>query len=336
MSRELRIGVLGAARIAPAALVRPARELPGVRVAAVAARDAARARDFASRHGIERVHASYDALLADPELDAVYIPLPNGLHGRWSIRALEAGKHVLCEKPLAANAEEALRMRRAAEKSGRVLMEAFHWRYHPLASRVREILDAGELGRLRHVEASLCFPLPLPRDIRYDLALAGGATMDAGCYPVSIVRFLAAAEPEVLSARARLLRPGVDRCMRAELRFPNGVTGRITTSMLSARLLSISARVVGECGELSLLNPIAPQFFHRLSLRSAAGRRSERVAGPTSYSCQLRAFQSAVQDGEPVHTDAAHGVANMRVIDAIYKAAGLLRREPTPESASRA
>ncbi len=335
MARELRIGILGAARIAPAALVRPAGELEGVRVAALAARDALRAQRFAARHGIARVHPSYEALIADPELDAIYVPLPNGLHGAWTLRALEAGKHVLCEKPLAANGDEALQMQRAAEESKRVLMEAFHWRYHALAARVRAILDAGELGQLRHVEAALCFPLPLLRDIRYDLSLAGGATMDAGCYPISLVRFLAGAEPLVVSADARLLRPGVDRYMRAELRFPGGVTGRITASLLSARLIGVSARAVGERGELRLLNPIAPQFFHRLTLRSAAGRRSERVAGEASYTAQLRAFKRAVESGEPLPTDAAHAVANMRVIDAIYAAAGLERRRPTPIGADR-
>jgi predicted dehydrogenase len=330
MERALEIGILGAARIAPSALVRPAAELPCVRVAAIAARDAERAAAFARRHGIARVHSSYAALLEDPELDAVYVPLPNGLHGHWTIRALDAGKHVLCEKPLAANAEEAEQMRGAAERTGRVLMEAFHWRYHPLAERLREIIASGELGRLRHVEASMCFPLPMLRDIRFDLALAGGAMMDAGCYPVSIVRFLAGAEPDVASARARSLRPGVDRAMRAELRFPNGVSGRVTASMLSSQLLAISARAVGDDGELSVLNPILPHYFHRLRVRTRKGERRERVAGPATYTAQLAAFAQAVRSGKPPPTDAAHGLANMRAIDAIYAAAGFERRAPTP------
>jgi predicted dehydrogenase len=330
MQRELAFGILGAARIAPTALIRPAAEVPGLRVAAIAARDPARADEFARHHGIARVHASYSAMLEDPELDAIYIPLPNGLHGGWTLRALAAGKHVLCEKPIAANAEEAEQMRAAALRAGRVLMEAFHWRYHPLAERLREILASGELGRLRHVEASMCFPLPLAQDIRFDLALAGGATMDAGCYPVSIARFLANSEPQVVSAHARLLRPGVDRAMRAELRFGNGISGRITASMLSARLLALSARAVGEDGELSVFNPVAPHIFHRLRVHTRRGRRSERVAGPATYTAQLAAFARAVQSGAPPPTDGAHGVANMRVIDAIYSAAGLERRQPTP------
>ena len=164
---RLRIGVLGAARIAPMALMRPARAVPQAWVVAVAARNPARARAFAQRHGILRVHESYDALVQDPEIEAVYIPLPNSLHAEWSIRALRAGKHVLCEKPLASNAEEARQMSAVAAESGRVLAEAFHYRYHPLAMRMKEIVDGGELGKIRHLEAHFCVPLLLPGNIRY-------------------------------------------------------------------------------------------------------------------------------------------------------------------------
>jgi predicted dehydrogenase len=330
--RPLRLGILGAARIAPMALVRPAKRVPGVSVAAVAARDPARAERFARRHGIARVHGDYAALIADPELDAVYNPLPNGLHAEWTIRALEAGKHVLCEKPLAANADEAAQMARAALRSGRVLMEAFHWRYHPLAARMREVVDSGELGRVRHVEASFCIPLPIPGDIRYRLDLAGGATMDAGCYAVSIVRHLAGAEPEVVSARARLASPGVDRWMQAELRFADGRTGRATCSLFSSTLLRLEARAVGDAGELHVFNPIAPHFYHRLRVKTPSGARSERVSGEATYVHQLRAFEAALREGRAVPTDAAHGVANMTVIDAIYRAAGLAPRGASASS----
>jgi predicted dehydrogenase len=325
-TERLRIGTLGAARIAPMALVRPARSVPEAAVVAVAARDEERARRFAARHGIPRVHRGYAELLADPEIDAVYNPLPNSLHCEWTIRALEAGKHVLCEKPLAANAEEARRMAAAAERAGRVLVEAFHWRYHPLAARMREIVDSGAIGRVRHVEATFCIPLPLPGDIRWRLDLAGGATMDAGCYPVSMVRFLAGAEPEVVSAEARLARPEVDRWMRAELRFPDGRTGRVTCALLSSTLLRIEARAVGDLGEMHVLNPLAPHFFHRVRVRTPKGRSTERVHGEATYTHQLRAFVRAVRDGERAPTDGAHGVANMTVIDAIYRKAGLRPR----------
>jgi predicted dehydrogenase len=326
MSPPLRIGVLGAARIAPMALIRPARQVPEVAVVAVAARDPQRARAFADKHGIPTVHPTYEALIADPEIDALYNPLPNSLHCEWTIRALHAGKHVLCEKPLAANAAEAVRMAEAAQQSGRVLVEAFHWRYHPLAARMKEIIDSGELGAVRHVEAHLCIPLLLPGDIRYRLDLAGGATMDTGCYAVSIVRYLAGAEPEVVHAEARLSSPGVDRWMRADLRFPDGRSGCITCALFSAVLLRASARVRGDRGELTVLNPIAPHLYHRLSVRTNAGSRRERLHGDATYTYQLRAFAAAVRTGSPVPTGPEHAVANMRVIDAIYTKAGLQRR----------
>ncbi len=324
----LRIGILGAANIAPLALLRPARENARALVAAVAARDAEKARRFAARHGIPRVHKSYEALIADPQLDAIYNPLPNSHHGLWTLRALAAGKHVLCEKPFTANAAEAQRVADATRASGLVVMEAFHWRYHPLAARLLAICASGELGELRRVEAQLCAPLIKPGDIRYRGDLAGGAAMDMGCYTVSIVRALAGAEPRVVSARARLSSPGVDRAMEAELEFPGGTSGHVSCSMFSWRLFGISARVTGTRGELRVTNPIAPQFFHRVTVKSERGKRSEQVRDGTSYGHQLEAFVRAIREGAPFPTTADDAVRNMTVIDAIYRAAGMQPREP--------
>src|SRR6476620_4831638 len=156
----LRLGILGAARIAPAALIRPARHVGEAQVVAVAARDRDKAAHFAGKHDIATVHGSYEALLADANVDAVYNPLPNGLHGKWTRAALAAGKHVLCEKPFTANAAEAREIAGLAAQSDRVVMEAFHYRYHPMALRIEEIIASGELGKLKRVEAALCFPLP--------------------------------------------------------------------------------------------------------------------------------------------------------------------------------
>ena len=318
----LRIGILGAARIAPWALLHPVRRVGNAAVVAVAARDAARAQAFAGKHGIPRVHASYEALLADPEIEAIYNPLPNSLHAEWTIRALEAGKHVLCEKPFAANAAEAEAMAAAASRAGRTLMEAFHYRYHALFARMRSILDAGELGAVRHLEASLCIPILRRDDIRWRRDLAGGAMMDTGCYTMSLLRHLTGAEPEVVSARAIWTTGGVDRWLTADLRFPDGRTGRLTCALLSATLIRVSAGVVGDAGTLGVINWVAPQFYHRLRVRTTAGRRVERVAGEPTYDAQLRAFVAAVRDGAPFPTGPADAVANMRAIDAVYAATG--------------
>jgi predicted dehydrogenase len=326
---SLRIGILGAARIAPTALVKPASASSDVEVVAVAARSAERAQAFAAKHGIPRAHSSYEALLADPDIDAVYNPLPNGLHGRWTRAALSAGKHVLCEKPFTANAAEAREIADLAAASDRVVMEAFHYRYHPLALRAEEIVASGELGSLERVETAVCFPLPKFSDIRYDYDLAGGATMDAGCYAVHMARVFGGETPSVVSASAKLRSPRVDRAMTAELRYPSGHTGRVTCSLWSSSFLKISAKVTGSKGSLSMFNPLAPQAYHRFSVRIGESRRTEKFPRRASYEYQLDAFAAAVLRGEPVKTSAADAVETMTVIDEIYRAAGLPLREPS-------
>jgi predicted dehydrogenase len=321
----MRIGMLGAARITPTALIKPARALPEVEVAAVAARDRSRAAKFAARHGIPHVHDSYDELVADPSLTAVYNPLPNALHAEWTLKAIEAGKHVLCEKPFASNAAEARSVADAAAQSGVVVMEAFHYRYHPLMERALEIVGT-QLGEVRHVETWMCFPLPRFSDIRYSLKLGGGALMDAGCYAVHCLRTLGPGEPSVLAAAALTHSPGVDRAMAADLRFPTGATGRIHASMWSGQLLKIAARVEGERGSLHITNFVAPQVFHRMTVTVDGVRRRERVAGDPTYTCQLRAFAAAVRQGTPPLTPPADSVANMTIIDDIYRKAGLALR----------
>jgi predicted dehydrogenase len=328
--KTLRIGIVGASRFAPMTLIKPARENPEVEVAAVAARDASRAQAFAAKHGIAHAHDSYQALVADPELDAVYIVLPNNLHGRWTQAALAAGKHVLCEKPFTANAAEAREIGKLAAESDRVVMEAFQYRYHPLTLRLEEILASGELGKLQQVEVALCVLLPKRSNANiYDYPLAGGATMDAGSYAVDMARAFGGSTPEVVSAQAKLSDPRVDRAMTAELRFANGHTGRIRCAVWSSDLMRASAKVVGDRGELRVLSPAAPHMFRRLSVRSTDGNRVERFPRRSAYAYQLDAFAAAVLRGKPVKTTPEDAIENMTVIDAIYDAAGLPLRQPT-------
>ncbi|MRH90920.1 gfo/Idh/MocA family oxidoreductase [Nocardia sp. SYP-A9097] len=325
----LRIGILGAARIAPSALINPAKKNPEVEVAAVAARNPGRAKAYASKHGIDGVYDDYAKLIAAPDLDAVYIPLPNGLHGKWTRAALAAGKHVLCEKPFTANADEAREIADLAKDSDRVVMEAFHYRYHPLTLAAEKVIASGELGKLVRVEAAFCIPLPVFSDIRYNYDLAGGALMDTGCYAVHMARVLGGENPEVTAAQAKVRDPRIDRAMTAELAFPSGHTGSIRCSMWSSDLLRATARVIGEQGELHILNFIGPQFPHRLTVRSERGKRVERFTHRPTYAFQLDAFAAAVLRGEPVKTPPQDSIDNMTVIDAIYRAAGLPLRQPS-------
>jgi predicted dehydrogenase len=326
---SLRIGLLGAAGVTPMALIQPARQLGDVSVAAIAARDPVRAGRFAARHGIAKVHTTYEALLADREIEAVYNPLPNGLHGRWTIAALEAGKHVLCEKPFTANAAEAEAVAAVARRTGLVAMEAFHYRYHALTKRMLAILESGELGAVQRIEAAFCIPLP-GENIRWDIGLAGGSLMDVGSYAVHLLRTLAGAEPEVRSATAKERTPGIDRLLQAELQFADGRTGAISAAMWAAQPLGSRVRVIGTEGVMDVNNPILPHFFHSLKVELGGKRRTEHVPKqPSSYAAQLQVFAGAVLRGEPVLTDVSDAIANMRVIDACYRAAGLPLREPT-------
>jgi predicted dehydrogenase len=326
---ELRIGVLGAARIAPNALVRPARRVPGAVVAAVAARDPRRAEAFAHKHGIGRVHSSYDELLADPTIDAVYNPLPNALHAEWTVKALNAGKHVLCEKPFTSNEAEAREVAAAAAASGLVVMEAFHYRYHALAEKMREIAHDGRLGKTTKVQTWMCFPLPRFADIRYSYELGGGTTMDC-CYAVHALRLVGPGEPAVVAANAKLRSPEVDRAMEVTYRFGGGATGQSIASMWSGRLFRFALRVTGTRGRMSVRNFIAPQYYNRLSVKIDGRTTTERVRGEPTYDAQLRAFVAAVREGKPFPTTAEDAIVTMRLIDDIYRAAGLrVRGEAT-------
>jgi predicted dehydrogenase len=322
----VKIGMLGAARIAPSAVVRPARAVEGVEVAAVAARNRSRAEKFAAKNGVPTVHDSYEDLLADPTLDAIYVPLPNGKHAEWTLAALNAGKHVLCEKPFTANAAQARQVAAAAKETGLTVMEAFHYRYHPQTARMAEVV--AELGEIQRIETAMCFPLPAFSDIRYNFDLAGGALMDAGCYAVHCLRLLSPGEPTVTDARALTLNRDrrVDRAMTARFALPGGGTGEIRTSMWSSTVLRIMAKVVGANGTLKVTNFVAPQVFSRFTVTVDGRRRRERFGGEASYTHQLRAFTAAVHGEQTNLTPPADSVATMTLIDDVYAAAGLPTR----------
>src|SRR5215207_135881 len=226
----LRIGILGAARIAELAIVSPAHTT-GHRLVAVAARDRRRAEAFAASHGVERVLDSYSDVVSDPEVEVVYNPLANSLHGPWNLAAIAAGKHVLSEKPFASNADEAREVRDAAVTAGVTVIEGFHYLFHPVTRRLHQLLDSGELGALRHVEVVMDMPAPDDDDDpRWSLLLAGGALMDIGCYALHAQRMLAlwaGGPPRLIAAQGgeRAGHPGVDEWLTASLEFPDGATG---------------------------------------------------------------------------------------------------------------
>jgi predicted dehydrogenase len=316
--RLLRIGVLGSARISENALFEPALSVPEVTVAAVAARDRARAEMLALQHGVAKAYGTYEELLADPEIDAVYNPLPNSLHAAWTQKAIAAGKHVLCEKPITDNAEQAAQVAEAAAASGLVVMEAMHYRYHPMIRRLREV--TGELGAVRHVQCWTSFVIESPRDIRYHYDLGGGALMDGGCYALDFMRLFG--EPSVTGALADSV-DLVDRAMAVRLAFGDGATGWFESAFTRDGEFRADAHVICEGGHVWLSDFI---FLHRgrlMAERDGAVLVDETGGGETTYVWQLRAFAGAVFDGTDVPTSAGHAATTMRLIDDAYRAAGL-------------
>lgn len=322
---RIRFGALGAARIAPAALIQPARNVDRCEVVAVAARDPARAARFARQHGIPNA-VGYAELVAHPDVDAVYVGLPASHHHHWSLEALRAGKHVLCEKPFTCGVGQAEELVAVAAHEGLVCCEAFHYRYHPLMARVLEICRSGALGRIERLEGTFFAPIGDLSDIRYVLALGGGAVMDLGCYPIHWMRTILGEEPDVVAATAKERPAGVDEAMVAELRFPGGAVGTVACDMAKEGGFELLLRVFGTDGELSIDNLLAPGFGHTLRRRGARGNHDESVDGATTYDCQLRAFTAAVLDGAALATGGDDAIANMRVIEAIYASAGLPAR----------
>ena len=325
----VRIGILGAARIAGKALIAPVREVASATVTAVATRDAARADAFALQHGIPAAYGSYEALLDDPSVDAVYIPLPNALHGQWTLRALEAGKHVLCEKPFAANAAEAERITSAATDAGLVVMEAMHYRYHPLIARMTSVIADGVIGTPRHVQCWTSWPIPDVADIRYLFEMGGGALMDGGCYAIDCLRLLGLADPVVTGALADPV-PGtdVDRAVAVRLSSSPGLLGWFESAFTGTGEFRADVHVTGDDGHLWLRNFINAQSGTLSVYPDGPSWTGEDESPDTTFTWQLRAFTAAVLDGELFPTTPASAAVTMRVIDDAYRAAGLPVREP--------
>src|SRR5689334_21435463 len=304
---SLRIGVLGASRIAEQAIVGPAREL-GHKLVAVAARDPNRARLFAEKHGVERVLASYDEVINDPEVDVVYNPLANALHAPWNLAAIAAGKPVLTEKPFARDRTEAARVAAAAEAAGVPVMEGFHYLFHPVMRRALALAGDGTLGELRRIEVAMGMPEPAADDPRWSLDMAGGALMDLGCYALHILRRFGT--PRVVSAAAVQRTPGVDERFVADFVFDSGATGFTTNSMVDDDY-SFTLRLVGSSAEVMVANFINPRDDDRLIITTADGDTVEHLGTRASYTYQLEAFAAHVERGDALPVDLADAVANM-------------------------
>ncbi len=324
-AQPLRFGVLGAARIAPKALVNPVHKIDSAIVTRVAARDVGRAEAFARENGIGAVSSSYGDLIEADDVDVVYNPLPMNLHHEWTIKALRAGKDVLCEKPFASNADEAAEMVAVAKKEGRILGEAFHHRHHPLFQRVVDVIAAGVIGNVTRAEGYFNISIPQP-DIRWDYATSGGSLMDLGCYSTMWVRHVVGEEPAIAEAAATVGPEQIDADMWAELTFPGGATGRVESSMVHEGPGDIRLEVTGSKGSITAINPLSPQSGNSLTIRTGAGETIGEVVAGDTYEHMVRAFCDHVVHGAPFSTQGDDSINNMAAIDSIYVAAGLAKR----------
>jgi predicted dehydrogenase len=327
VTAPLRIGIIGTARIADEGIVAPAKTL-GHELVAVAARDRGRAEAFAAERGIARVHGTYADLIGDPDVDLVYNALVNSLHARWNIAALQAGKHVLGEKPLTSNAEQARAVRSAARACSGWIVEGFHYRHHPVNVRLCELITSGALGDISSVDLVLAVPAPPDTDPRWSRELAGGATMDLGCYVLDAARQLGLwiqAAPQIMSVNATLRAPEVDASMRVELAYHGGVTGHCVWDM-DAGERTMTWTVTGTEGSATSPAFAVPHMDNRL-LVTRNGRTSAEVLGDqTSYTYQLARLADALQAGQPFPADIDQSVANAELIDECYRKAGLSPR----------
>jgi predicted dehydrogenase len=322
----LRIGVLGASRIVPWALMEPAARRDDLKVVAIAARRVGAAKAFAERHDIARARERYEDVLADPSVDLVYNALPPHLHAELSIRALEAGKHVLCEKPFAMNAAEARRMNEAAARSARRIIEAFHDRHRPVFLHLLDRVRSGQLGKIRTLHGVFNHTIPRnPGEFRRIPAMGGGALMDLGCYPVHWCRSLLGEEPEVADASAAIDPDGYDEEMRATLEFPSGANARIECLMSPGWQYHARFTIEGERGTLVAENCLLPQLGHSILETIDGLLRQYTIGGATTFDYQVAAVVSALRDGAPLPTEGADPIGNMTTIDAIYAKAHVRR-----------
>ena len=313
----MRLGLLSTANINRAILAGAAKT-DRVDVVAVASRDAQRAETYAAEHGIATAHGSYEALLADPDVESVYISLPNGMHHEWTMQALAAGKHVLCEKPYTRHPGEAEEAFDAADAAGLVLAEAFMYRHHPQTAAVARLVADGAVGRLCAVKATFTFPLHDLSDVRALPELDGGALMDVGCYCVSGIRLLAG-EPEHVRGEQVTGTTGIDMAFHGTLRCADDVVGQFEASFRSPQRQSLEA--VGETGVLVVEAPWRLDWGGSVTLRRDGETEVVEVEGADSYTRELENLADAIEGGAPALLGRADAVGQARVIDALYRSA---------------
>lgn len=318
--RKLRWGIMSTAKIGRGEVIPAIQSSKNGIVTAIASRDAQKGTEFANMLGIPRAYGSYEALLDDPDIDAVYIPLPNSLHYEWTIKAARAGKHILCEKPMALNSAQCLEMGAAAKENEVLLMEAFMYRFLPRTEKLIEMVHAGTLGSLKMIQSSFTFNLSHPENIRFNPDLGGGSLMDIGCYCVNIARSLAGEEPEAVQALAIWAPSGVDERMIGCMRFTNGLMAQFDCALTLARRESCMA--AGTNGYFDVPKPFRPGDGDSYLYEHREGKEIQHhFSGCDEYQPMVEHFSDCVLNHKPVRYPATEAAANMSVIESLYLSA---------------
>ncbi len=319
--KKLRWGLLSTARINQA-LLPPLRSSARNELTAVASRDLDRAQLYADERNIPRVFGSYEELLADPDIDVIYNPLPNSMHTEWTIKAAQAGKHVLCEKPLANTVEEVDAITEAAKKAGVVVMEAFMYRHHPQTLKVKELVDAGAIGKLQLIRGSFTFMMPPDRenDVRLNASLGGGSIWDVGCYPISYARLIAGAEPtEVIGWQVTGANSGVDESFFGQIHFPNHVYAQFDCGFRTPQRTNME--LVGDQGTITVKLPFTPKLNEEIVVTNGDEKRIITIPGEDLYLGEVENMADAILEGKVIRMSLADSRNNVATIQALLRSA---------------
>jgi xylose dehydrogenase (NAD/NADP) len=317
--KKLRWGLLSTARI-NRALLPPLRASARNELTALASRDLERAKTYANEWNIPRVFGSYEAMLADPDVDVIYNPLPNSMHMEWTIKAAQAGKHVLCEKPLAVTIEEVDAITAAAQKAGVVVMEAFMYRHHPQTLKVKELVESGVVGKLQLIRGSFTFKLSDEGDVRLNSSLSGGSIWDVGCYPISYARLIAGVEPvEVFGWQVTGQASGVDEMFAGQMRFSNGVYAQFDCGFRTPQRTHME--LVGDKGNITIKIPFSPKLNEEIIVTNGDEKRIITIPGEDLYLGEVENMADAILNGQPPRMSLADSRSNVAAIKALLRSA---------------
>jgi predicted dehydrogenase len=318
--KKLNWGLLGTARINKS-LIEPIRSSDNSILNAVASRSHDKAEEYAKTWGIPRFYSNYNDLLSDPEINVIYISLPNSLHAEWSIKAMQKGKHVLCEKPLTTSARDMDLIIASAKSTGMVITEAFMYRHHPQTKLVKQMVENGEIGALQLIYGSFCYINTRPADPRFDLELGGGSLWDVGCYPVSYARLITGEEPVEVYGHQVTGSTGIDLLFTGQLHFPGGVIAQFECSFITP--YKVYLEITGDKGRIIITDPYKPRLRTKILLNRDGRLKSLRIIGADLYQGEVVDIENAILKGNRPLINLEDSRANIVTMEALYKSVRL-------------